>query len=69
MSPLVEYKEKKSEVHIASLNANTLIGLRETKRGVLIIQNDEIITLIDAPIMRVVRGIRSMFDNAKFERI
>lgn len=69
MSPVVEYNTIKSEVKLALLNDETVIGLKETKNGVIILQNDETIVLIVAPIMRVVKGIRTMYPNAKFERV
>lgn len=68
MSPIVDYL-KKEEVQIKALTSETVIGLKETKKGVIILQNDEIITLVEAPIMKVVKGIRVMFPTAKFERI
>ena len=67
MSPVVDYL-KKEEVHLKALTDETIIGLKETTKGVIILQNDEVITLVEAPIMRVVKGIRTMFPNAKFER-
>jgi len=69
MSPVVEYNAVKSEVKLALLNDETVIGLRETNKGVIVMQNDEAIVLIAAPIMRVVKGIRLMYPNARFERV
>jgi len=43
----------------------TVIHLVDKGNTVIVYQNDEIISLFNAPIMKVVRAIRSMFENAK----
>lgn len=48
---------------------DTILSLREVKKGFLVYQNDELITLINAPIMKIVRAIRSMFPNANMQLI
>ena len=54
-----------SQINTSPVYPETRISLREVNAKIIVCQNDQIIALVDAPIMKVVRAIRSMFKNAK----
>ena len=65
MRPLVQYHNYMTELNTSPVYPETTITLKVIYSNVMVYQNDQIIALVNAPIMRVVRGIRSMFKNAK----
>ena len=54
-----------TELNTSPVYPETIIYLKIVRGAVLVAQNDQIISLANAPIMRVVRAIRSMYYNAK----
>lgn len=56
-----------SQINMTPIYENTIISLRDVKKAIMIYQNDQIIALVEAPIMKVVRAIRSMFPNANMQ--
>ena len=54
-----------TELNTSPVYPETIIYLKIIRGAVLVAQNDQIISLANAAIMRVVRAIRSMYYNAK----
>lgn len=69
MKPIVRYHHYATELNTSPVYPETTLTLRTIYNRVMIYQNDQIINIVDAPTMRVVRGIRSMFNNAKIQLI
>lgn len=65
MTPIVKHHQYMSQINTSPIYNETVITLRAIRTHVMIYQNDQIIALVDAPIMKVIRAIRSMFENAK----
>ena len=58
-----------SQINTTPIYDNTIISLRDVRKAVMIYQNDQIIALVEAPIMKIVRAIRSMFPHANMQLI
>ena len=69
MKPIVKHNRYMTEINTSPVYPETTITLRVMNAHVMIYQNDQIIALVSAPVMKVVRGIRSMFNNAKMQLI
>ena len=69
MKPLVQHGKYMTELNTSPVYDDTMITLRVIRAHVMVYQNDQIIALVSAPVMKVVRGIRSMFNNAKMQLI
>lgn len=64
MTPIVKHHNYMAQINTSPVYPETTITLRVVRTHIMIYQNDQLITLVDAPIMRVVRAIRSMFNQA-----
>jgi len=69
MTPIVKHHRYMSQINTTPIYDNTTISLRDVRKAVMIYQNDQIIALVEAPIMKIVRAIRSMFPNANMQLI
>ena len=69
MTPIVKHHRYMSQINTSPVYPETIIYLREVNAHVLVYQNDQLITLISAPIMKVVRAIRNMYVNPNIELI
>lgn len=69
MTPIVKDKLHMSQLNMTPVYDDTNIILRHTLFGVIVYENDELIAWVDASIMKVVRAIRRLYPNAKFNLI
>ncbi len=70
MTPIVRHGRYATQLNISPIYENTEITLvQHSKSLIVLIENHQLIALINAPIMKVVRGIRVMFPNAKMNVI
>lgn len=69
MRPLIKHHRYMTELNTSPVYPETTISLRVVYNRVFIHQNDQLISIADAPIMRVVRGIRNMFPQANLQLI
>ena len=53
-----------TQINTSPVYDSTIISLRDVRKAIMIYQNDQIIALVNAPIMKVVRAIRAMFPKA-----
>lgn len=65
MTPIVKHHQYMSQINMSPVYPETVIHLVDKGNTIIVYQNDEIISLFNAPIMKVVRAIRSMYNNAK----
>ena len=60
MAPMIDTIERKEEIHTSGIST---ISLRESGSYVYIYQNDELITAICSPIMKMVRILRKHYNG------
>lgn len=69
MTPIVKHHRRMSQINTSPIYNDTVITIKECGKGVLLHQNDQLIAWLTFPVMKVVRGIRAMYPNAKLELI
>jgi hypothetical protein len=69
MKPLVKHGQHMSEINVSPISNDTEVTLKQTHKGVVVIQNDEIVTLLQFAVMHIVRGIREMYPTIKMNVI
>lgn len=67
MTPIVKHGRHMSQINTTPVYEDTEITLKDRGNSVMVYENDQLIAWLTFPIMKVVRGIRSMFPNAKLE--
>lgn len=69
MTPIVRHGKYMSQINTTPIYENTTITLVDHGHSVIVNENDQIIAWISAPIMKVVRAIRTMYPKAKLELV
>lgn len=69
MTPIVKHNKFASQINITPIYPDTQVVIRETPKGVLLYENSELVAWLSFPTMKVVRGLRTMYPQAKLELI
>lgn len=69
MNAIVRHGKHASEIHVSPIYSNTEVSLRASNKGVVLYQNDELLTLLTYPIMKIVHAIRVKYPEAKMSVI
>ena len=70
MTTLISDGRKATEVRLAPIYPETTISLvQHSESKVVIIENHQLIALVSAPIMKIVRAIRSNYPQVKMNVI
>jgi len=65
MTPIVRHGHYATQLNISPIYENTEVRLVNHDKFVTLIQNHQLVALINAPIMKIVRAIRTIQPNAK----
>lgn len=70
MNMLLSNGDMKTELHVTPPTEHTTITLKRITQGsILIYENDECIGWLAIPVMKVIRALRSIYPQAKYELI
>lgn len=64
MLPIVRHNNRASEINISSTSDSPEVIIAPHKKGLLVLSNDHLVTLLNFPIMKVVRAIRAKYPDA-----
>lgn len=67
MTPLVKHGKYMSQINTSPIYDDTIITIKDHGKSVMIYENDQIIGWIVAPIMKVVRAIRTMYPKVNID--
>jgi hypothetical protein len=69
MRPLIKHHRYMTELNTSPVYPETVFYLKIVRGATIVAQNDQIISIANAPIMKIVRAIRSMFPKANLQLI
>lgn len=69
MTPIVKHGKHMSQINVTPIYEETTISLKARGNGIIVSENDQVVAWLTFPIMKIVRGIRTMYPNAKLELI
>lgn len=65
MTPIVKHGKHMSQINATPIYDDTTITIQQRGNGMMLFQNDQLIAWLTFPVMKIVRGIRSMYPKAK----
>lgn len=64
MTPIIKHGKRMSQLNVTPIYPDTTVVVKESGKGILLYENDQLIAWLTFPIMKVIRGIRKMYPNA-----